>query len=165
MIVTFDNVTYTAKPTQKQYAERTQRLKAAKPQDVSAHDFCAHVQAGGSWVGGAFTDGLKTLVQWQVAALDFDDGMLSPVEALNRCELLGISPLCLYFTLSATLEKPRFRLVFTLDEPVSDEQLARECIGSLLSMFPEADQNCRNPNKIYLGSQGEVWACHEVWFV
>lgn len=165
MLLTLDDVAYTAKPDRAEFARLMNRMKKTAPQEVDKRVFCEHVRAGRSWVGGAFDDGLKTFRSWQVAALDFDDGRLSPVEVLDRCELLGIAPLCLYFTLSATVENPRFRLVFMLDKPLADEAKARDCIATLLSVFPTADKKCSNANRIFLGSQGEVWTVFEVWSV
>ena len=163
MVLTLDDAYYKTKPGRAEFGKITNRIKAARPREVSKGDFCSHVANGGSWVGGEFENDLKKLVRWQLSALDFDDGSFSPTDALDRCELLNITPMCVYFTLSATLDNPRFRLVFMLDQPLTDEKQARKCISALLGAFPEADQSCKNPNRIFLGSQGEVWPVYEVW--
>ena len=141
MLLTLDDVAYTAKPDRAEFARITSRMKAAQPRETDRHGFCAHIAQGKTWIGGAFDNGLKTLKSWQLAALDFDNGTLSPV---------------------ATIENPRFRMVFMLDQPLTAEKQARDCISALLSVFPEADKQCVNPNRIFLGSQGEVWPVFEV---
>ena len=165
MLITLDDVRYSEKPDRAEFGKLTNRMKTATPQEVTLEEFAAHVEQGKPFIGGAFDDGLKTLKSWQVVSLDFDDGTLSPIAALERCELLGVSVAFLYFTLSATLDHPRYRLVFVLEEPLHDEERARECIEALLAAFPEADQSCKNPNRSYLGSCGEVWRVWKVYLI
>lgn len=163
VVLTLDDVRYTAKPDRAEFARLMNRMKAAKPRDVDRREFCEHVAAGKSFIGGAFGCGLKTLDSWQLAALDFDDGSLSPIEALDRCERLDIAPTLLYFTLSSVVEKPRFRLAFDLGQSVHDADVAADVIATLMHEFPEADGKCKNPNRIFLGSNGEVWRCWQVY--
>lgn len=165
MLVTLDDVAYTTKPDRAEYSRITNRMKAAKPREVDKLEFCKHIAEGKSFIGGAFDRGLKHLISWQIAALDFDDGKISPIEALDRCEQLDIAPMLLYFTLSSTVKKPRFRLVFDLGQSVHDADVAADVIATLMHEFPESDAQCRNANRIFLGSNGEVWQCWQVWCV
>lgn len=179
MLITLDDVRYTTttKPDSGEFGKLTNRMKKAEPQDVSKFELLNHIAAGKSFIGGAFSNGLKTLDSWQLAALDFDNcdndgkpllpderGFLSPFEALERCESLGLSPMVIYKTLSYTKENPRYRVVFNFSETTSDAGIAQAVILTLLDLFPEADQACKNPNRIFLGSNGIVWATCEKWF-
>ena len=90
-------------------------------------------------------------------------GYLDPVDALDRCERLGLEPLCLYFTYSAICPSwPRYRVVFDMGEPL-DQDTAQAVIQSLLAAFPEADQRCSNNNRLFYGGSGEVWETWRVW--
>lgn len=90
-------------------------------------------------------------------------GYLDPVGALDRCERLSLEPLCLYFTMSAQCpDWPRFRVVFDMGE-LLDQDTAQGIISSLLTAFPEADQACRNVNRLFYGGNGEVWETWRVW--
>ena len=88
--------------------------------------------------------------------LDFDDG-IDPLVVLQRCEDCGMWPDALYFTLSSTLENPRFRLVFILSEPTHEVEKFTAVMQGLLRLFPESDQACKDPARMFLGSGGELW--------
>ena len=180
--ITLDDAFYMTKPQTKEYAVITKRLQLAGPVVCTLAEFCDHVKNGGSWVGATYQPsdyGWGGFIGQQVFGLDFDnaatrdgvkvplkpgdDGFLDPVDALIRCEALGLPPLCLYFTQRAQCPGwPRFRLVFDMGKLV-DEDAAEGVIETLLEFFPEADQACRNKNRIFLGSQGEVWEAWRVW--
>lgn len=95
---------------------------------------------------------------------DGDPGYLDPLCALRRCYENELYPLCLYWTFSATLEPlhHRYRIVLVMDRLITDQGEAEEIIKGLLSLFPEADQKCKNVNRLFLGSSGNVCNCWEV---
>lgn len=183
MIVTLDNTPFRRKPKGRGFGALTNRLKAAGGTEIDAGAFCDHVRQGKTWVGGVYeksASGWGSFVGQQVFGMDFDNdtecgknedgsaikrplrpgevGYLDPLDALRRCISLDLTPLCLYFTLSASLDplNYRYRLVFDMGEPVASQCEAESVIGTLLDMFPEADQKCRNANRLFCGSNGEV---------
>ena len=183
LLVMLDGVSYQAKPNGKEFAAITNRLKKAKPSLIDAAAFCEHVRLGKTWVGGVFEGG--QFIGQQLFGLDFDNateatdsgeskvkrplsegepGYLDPVEALERCDSEGVWPLCLYFTFSAKAKpwQPRYRIVFAADSATRDREQAELRLKALLRIFPEADQTCKNVNRLYCGSQGEVWECWAV---
>ena len=89
-------------------------------------------------------------------------GYLSLLDAQRRCEQLSLAPLCIYLTMSARDDWPKYRLVFDLGEPVTSEERAKAVIGELLALFPEADQGCSNTNRLFFGSNGTVKECWRV---
>lgn len=193
MLLTLDDVRYTEKPDRAEFARLMNRMKAAKPREVDKYGFLQHIAAGKSFIGGAFEDDLQTLTSWQLAALDFDnvtklgddgkpikdesghelkrplrpgeDGFISPYEALERCEHLHLKPMVIYKTLNDRPENPRFRIVFDFAETTDDVNMAKAVMMTLHSVFPECDHQCKNPNRIYCGTTGAVWAICEAWFV
>ena len=194
MLLTVDDVAYTAKPDRAEFARLMNRMKAAKPREVSNQEFLQYVASGKSIIGGAYENDLQTLVSWELGFLDFDndtkvldadgkpmrdenghelkrplcpgeEGFISPFEALERCESLGIAPFAMYKTLNCSQDNMRFRLVFRLDEPTTDAETAQTVMLTLHDFFPEADKKCTNPNRIYCGTTGAVWAICEAWFI
>lgn len=193
MLLTLDDVRYTAKPDRAEFARLMNRMKAAKPREISKPEFLEHIAAGKSFIGGAFSNGLSTLNSWQLAALDFDNvtveygddgkpmrdakgheikrpllpsesGYLSAFAALERCEKLGLSPMAIYKTFNDRKENQRFRIVFDFSETTDDIDMSRAVMETLHDLFPECDHQCKNPNRIYLGTCGAVWAICEAWF-
>ena len=93
-----------------------------------------------------------------------EKGYLDPLDALRRCESLQLAPMCLYFTFGARLNPDwlKYRLVFDMGEPL-DLESAQAVIRTLLAAFPEADQQCKNCNRLFFGGGGEVWQCKGMW--
>lgn len=188
--VTLDPHYYTAKPEGPEIGYITRRLQRAGGTSIDYEAFCEHVQRGGTWCPGVFEPcegGWGEFVSMQVVALDFDNsayvldadgrpvkgakrplrqgeaGFLDPVDALDRCEQLKLWPVCIYFTFSAKApDQPRYRLVFDLQEPVANQAVAQAVVGEVMAAFPECDQACSNLNRLFYGSNGEVWPCWEV---
>ena len=183
MMVTLDHMPFKRKPEGRDFGALTKRFTMAGGSEIDARAFCDHVRHGKTWVGGVYEEsdsGWGSFVGQQVFGMDFDNdtecgknadgsmrkrplrpgeaGYLDPLDALRRCLSLDLVPLCLYFTLSATLDplNYRYRLVFDMGEPVRSQGEAEGVLGTLLEMFPEADQKCRNPNRLFCGSNGEV---------
>lgn len=183
-MVTIDGVGYRAKPHGREVADITRRLQRAGATECDAATFCEHVKQGRTWTGGTFEPCAGKWGEFtgqQLFALDFDNsapgtdghgkrplcqgetGYLDPVDALDRCEQLGLAPLCLYFTMGAKCpDWPKYRLVFDMGE-LLDQDTAQAVIQSLLTAFPESDQACKNLNRLFFGSNGEVWECWRLW--
>lgn len=160
-----------AKPDAQEVAAITYRLQHAAGVECSEGQFCDRVRRGGTFVCATFEPqtpgkrGWNSFVQQQLIALDFDnkEAALGPFEALERCDRLGLKPLCLYFTFSSAPQHLRYRLVFDLGVQLKKEEEARKAIQTALALFPEADHQCCNPNRLFFGSNGETWEAWQVW--
>lgn len=181
--VTLDRTYYKTKPNRAEITHITERLKDAGGTEVTPAQFCDHVRKGGTWVPGVFETGAKdengktiwgAFKSLQIVAVDIDNaieerdadgnkqkrmllpgeaGYLTVPNALRLCELRGLTPMCAYTTFSHTDAWPRFRLVFDLGEPITDEEQARAIIQQLLIAFNAAgDAKCTNPNRLFFGS-------------
>lgn len=181
--VTLDPVPFSHKPRGREVAGVTRRMQAAGATLVTAAEFVEHVRAGKTWCGGTFSPcegGWGEFQGQRLFALDFDngthdrplhegdEGFLHPLAALDRCDSLQIMPLCLYFSMSATYAGDdaanvyRYRLVFDMENE-HDGRAAQAILKTLLELFPEADPACRNANRLWFGSCGEVWPIAEAW--
>lgn len=169
-----DTAQFTRKPTGKEMGGVTNRIKSSKPQGVTVSELCDAIRHGRTFMGALYDDDeFKAFHGMQVFAVDIDNGShkaplhegdpgyLDPVEALDRCTAHAIWPLCLYFTFSADAAQgiARYRLVFRT-EPITDEGKALRFAKALLKLFPEADTQCKNLNRLYCGTRGELW---ETW--
>jgi hypothetical protein len=91
-------------------------------------------------------------VNQQLFMTDHDKG-LTVEQALERCKEHSIKPSFGYYTFGSTPEAPRFRLCFLLDEPITTEQDRASVVDYFLStVFPEADQSCRDACRIFFGA-------------
>lgn len=181
--ITLDPVAFSRKPKGRDVAGVTRRMQGAGASLVTAAEFVEHVRAGKTWCGGIFSprkDGWGEFQGQRIFALDFDngshekplhegdEGFLHPWHALSRCDELGIAPLCLYFSFSSVCTGDdatniyRYRLVIDVGEVLEGPD-AKDLIERLLATFPEADTACRNANRLWFGSCGEVWGGVTPW--
>lgn len=187
-LVTLDTIGYGAKPTS-EVGAITRRLQGAGATECDSASLCAAIARGQTWVGATFepcATGWGEFQQQQLFALDFDNdapalgsdgqpikgkkrplcegepGYLGPFDARDRCASLGLAPLCLYFTFNSSTDWPRFRLVFDLGERLGEAD-AQEALRQLLMLFPEADQACKNPNRLFYGSRFPVVEYWRSW--
>ena len=194
MLLTLDDVAYTTKPDRMEFARIMNRMKTAKPREVDKRELLAHIAAGKTFIGGTFENELQTLTSWQLAALDFDndttvldangkplkdengntvkrflqpgeDGYITPLEALERCESLRIAPMVMYQSFNCSIENPRFRIVFDMGEGITEVDTAEAVMLNLHDAFPECDHKCTNLNRMYCGTDKAVWAICEAWFI
>lgn len=180
--VTLDAVPYKAKP-KGELGKITNRLKQRGHVIANCAEFCEAVKRGQTFMCGCFepTDpekgGWGKFLGQRIMALDFDNtapdgrplqegepGYIDHTEALERCIVKGIPTICKYFTMSADASEGicKFRIVIDGGKVETSEAKMKERISTLLKLFPEADKQCKNLTRIFLGSNGEV---HECWTI
>jgi hypothetical protein len=107
--------------------------------------------------GYAFSAALKgyrkveNFVSAQHLALDVDSG--SPaLEALLVDDFISRYASFVYSTPSYTPEAPRWRVVFTLPEPLTDPDIYRKGQTALLAHYGNTDQSIKDPARLLFGS-------------
>ena len=58
------------------------------------------------------------------------------------------------------IAEERYRLIFASEEPITDRGEAEAFGAFLLGMYPEADQSTVELNRMFYGTDKEVWICH-----
>lgn len=135
------------------------RMQREKPHMLTSTELLALVRDGHTWQPGCYRK--NDFVGQQVYGLDFDKPeLLMPDECLARLHKLGLWQMAslLYFTHSATHECPKYRLVLVDDEPAKEFGVAKERLHKLLSLFPEADQACKDTNRMFFGTDDRFQA-------
>lgn len=96
------------------------------------------------------------------AAIERTGAPLDLVDGVERCFQYGL-PLALSYASFSSDPDPvappggqRYRLVFALDEPITDKAKAEQYGRMLLNVFPEADQSCIELNRLFYGTDKEV---------
>jgi hypothetical protein len=108
-----------------------------------------------TWFGGTLGGSIKN-VNWQqqsIIALDFDKGLIPIEKVIEKLKKEELPPQLWYSSLSDTPELRKFRVVLLLDNPIKSIKHFDIIIQGLLSMFPEADQSCKNPSRFFLGGK------------
>lgn len=112
---------------------------------------------GYTWSPGLFkgTRSNNNWVEQYVFGLDFDSGITID-QVLDRCQQFCLAPQVWYSTFSDSTEKQKFRVVFFLDQPITDSKLFEFLTESLLRLFPEADQSCKDAGRFFFGGLDSV---------
>ncbi len=123
--------------------------------EIEIEDFAQAVGENGRPFTPAIFNGSRkneNFISQQVYALDFDGGMTIQ-EFVERAKKYDVTPSFIYETYSSTKNNQRFRVVFKND-CVIDNIKASLILGALLlQLFPEADQCCKDPARMFFGGK------------
>ncbi len=78
---------------------------------------------------------------------------------MDKCTELEILPCFGYTSFSHSEAEHRFRLVFCIDEPITDRKYRDKLQNALCNAFGESDQVTKNPSRIFFG--GKTLICNE----
>lgn len=161
-LVHVDNVPYQQKPQGKEIGSIKARTQGSEPKNLTAKELANFIEQGCSISPAILKDGLRAenWEQQQLFFVDIDNNnkssLLTIEQALKICSDNEIEPLLYYESYSSTVSKPKYRLVFAMDEPVFEESKRKFIIETLISLFPQADNSCTNSDRIFFGTNDEV---------
>jgi len=141
---------FSEKPTGGGVAQISKRLTCTSG---TVDELIGLIASGHTWTTGVF-DGSRSDANFtsaELLALDIDGGM-SVEAALGRCSEYSMMPAFGYQTFGSTPEKERFRLVWLLEKPIVDAETYRLAIKALLKIFPESDKACKDPARMWYGT-------------
>lgn len=153
-----DTVKYQTKP--KEFNIIKPRLQNnGTVQEVKINELYNIIANGYAISPGILIDGMSAS-NWKeqrlfLVDIDNDDDnhpILHLSDALKICECNKIMPIFAYFTFSYTYEKPKYRLVFLMDKPITDYEVRGKVISTLVNMFSQSDRSCINADRIFLGT-------------
>ncbi|MBN8838454.1 MAG: hypothetical protein J0I09_14420 [Sphingobacteriia bacterium] len=153
--ITIDPTSQQHKPTKKQMGKITNHLNLVTGLTINEFATYSTTPYSYSWSGGLFNGKIcnANWYQQSVFALDFDKGLITIDDALKRLNELEIFPQLWYSTFSDSPRLRKFRIIFFVDEAVENEAVRELISTSLLRLFPEADKQCKNACRIFLGGK------------
>ncbi len=160
--VHIDTKGYMEKPTGKEVGMIKIRLqKNASPSIVTVEELIQKIRTGHSIspgiMGGMSANDWK---EQQLFLVDIDNEEDGPIlyfkDAKRICAKHGLSPAFIYQTFNYCKEKPKFRIAFIMDAPVTDEAVRKRIIETLVKLFPQSDKSCVNADRIFHGTNKRV---------
>lgn len=91
----------------------------------------------------------ENYVSRQLIMVDIDDGMT--IQELLNNQFYNEYGAGFYTTARHTDTDHRFRIMFVTEEPITDSQLMKKLIRSLLIVFKSADISCKDSSRLYYG--------------
>ncbi|MHB1459228.1 MAG: hypothetical protein ACYC0V_20150, partial [Armatimonadota bacterium] len=156
MRLSLDSQPYAAKPSHREMAHITQRLKCSS---VSSEEFRDKVVTGYAFSPGVFKGDQASVTNWleaQLIVTDVEYG-LNPTQAIDKCFELGLPPMLGYPSYSSTAVNPRFHLVWHLPEPCTDRIVYKAALVALIRLFPGADKQCSDLARRFYGTNQPAW--------
>lgn len=159
-LVTFNPTPMNQKP-KKNSREMNFHLKGIRTlTGLTINEFAAMVAVPNShtWYGGTYTNCLcnQNWTSTQVIGLDFDKGDYSITQTIEKLQSNGINPQLWYSSFSSTADKPKFRVVLFIDQPITNPTHRELIYKGLLELVPHADHSCKNAARIFFGGQQAV---------
>lgn len=133
---------------------------AKNPVQMSFPEFLEAMDRGCTWAGGTFDPPVKKAKNWtsqQVFAIDVDnnDGRNYPVNELaNHYRHLGFPPNGWYFSLSSTEEQQKYRLIWVVEEPIIEPEIAKNFKRWLIKNSDNCADSCTiNLDRLFFGGK------------
>lgn len=103
----------------------------------------------------------KDFVEQQVFMVDIDNKktdipILTVEKAISICEKNHLPLAFYYFSFSHTEKIPKFRLVFVMNEVITDSILRDTIMRRLIELFEQADTSCTNADRVFFGTNKEA---------
>lgn len=96
---------------------------------------------------------VENFLQGQHIAVDLDTGdERSSIDYILAAEFVQVYGGLVHTTPSHTPTDPRARIVFFLDQPITDASAYKRAIGFVYSLFPGADPACIDCSRFFYGS-------------
>lgn len=103
----------------------------------------------------------KDFVEQQVFMVDIDNKktdipILTVEKAISICEKNHLPLAFYYFSFSHTEKLEKYRLVFVMNEVITDNILRNTIMKRLIDLFEQADTSCINADRVFFGTNKEA---------
>jgi hypothetical protein len=137
----------------------------AEPQSMELSNIVIRLENGHA-ISPAVMNGTKAS-NWQEQQLfmvDIDNDIpnipiLTPENAINICKTHKLLPAFYYPTYNDTPDKPKYRIAFVMDSPVTSVNTRNRIIQNLFGLFPQSDKSCMNADRFFLGTSRPAVIC------
>lgn len=164
-----DSISYKDKKFSKNQEEMKKlkyRLQGTSPPvEVTLKELIEAIQEGKA-VSPAVMKGTKAddFLEQQVFMIDIDNTntenpILQVADAISICEKKDLHVAFYYYSFSHTKELPKYRLVFAMDEVVTDRSLRNTIMRRLIDLFEQTDTSCTNADRVFFGTNKEAIIC------
>lgn len=126
--------------------------------EVTIEELFKCIENGLSYIPGVLEGGTKNenWVQQELVAIDIDnekeERIVTPTEIISMLEDKNINPIGYYHTFSSSESKPKFRILFLLENPITEAKKMDFIIRSLIEYIPQSDKACKDLSRLFYGT-------------
>ena len=149
-----DTKEFTSKPLDSQTLSNLHKRICKTVEEIAPKELAKSLANGQTMVLGVMRNEVRKKVNLnyqEVIALDFDDN--TTIEEIESNEFIKDNASFIYTTFSHTEEHHKFRVVFFLENKLTNNEQVLEVYNKLFNMFPTADVNCKDSSRLFFGGK------------
>lgn len=149
-----DTKEFTSKPLDSQTLSNLHKRICKTVEEIAPKELAESLANGKTMVLGVMRNEVRKKVNLnyqEVIALDFDDN--TTIEEIESNEFIKQNASFIYTTFSHTEGHHKFRVVFFLENKLTNNEQVLEVYNKLFEMFPTADVNCKDSSRLFFGGK------------
>lgn len=149
-----DTKEFTSKPLDSQTLSNLHKRICKTVEEIAPKELAEALANGQTMVLGVMKNEVRKKVNLnyqEVIALDFDDN--TTIEEIENNEFIKQNASFIYTTFSHTEGHHKFRVVFFLENKLTNNEQVLEVYNKLFNMFPTADVNCKDSSRLFFGGK------------
>lgn len=149
-----DTKEFTSKPLDSQTLSNLHKRICKTVEEIAPKELAKSLANGQTMVLGVMRNEVRKKVNLnyqEVIALDFDDN--TTIEEIESNEFIKDNASFIYTTFSHTEGHHKFRVVFFLENKLTNNEQVLEVYNKLFEMFPTADVNCKDSSRLFFGGK------------
>lgn len=162
--LTIDTTIFTYKPSSIETTKIKTRLNnPSSIKDITIEKLFECISKGNTFCPAVLKNGTRNenWVQQELVAIDIDnenaeEEILTIDKALTLLKENNINVLGYYYTFNNSASKPKFRLLFLLNEPIYEADKMKFIIETLIDFIPQTDKSCKDLSRLFYGTNKEV---------
>lgn len=162
----FDNKLFQQKPVGYETGGIIKRMTIDIAKEYTIEEIKTNILEGKtirpSYCGGKESEWISQ----QIFMLDIDnkekDKYRTYQDIINYCKNINLDPTFIYTSFNHSEECHKIRLVYVLDKPITDINIARDIQLYLMSIIVDTDEQCKNLNRIYYAGKEIVFNSNNI---
>lgn len=149
-----DTKEFTSKPLDSLTLSNLHKRICKTVEEIAPKELAESLANGQTMVLGVMKNEVRKKVNLnyqEVIALDFDDN--TTIEEIENNEFIKQNASFIYTTFSHTEGHHKFRVVFFLENKLTNNEQVLEVYNKLFNMFPTADVNCKDSSRLFFGGK------------
>lgn len=152
-----DTKEFTSKPLDSLTLSNLHKRICKTVEEIAPKELAKSLANGQTMVLGVMRNEVRKKVNLnyqEVIALDFDDN--TTIEEIENNEFIKDNASFIYTTFSHTEGHHKFRVVFFLENKLTNNEQVLEVYNKLFEMFPTADVNCKDSSRLFFGGKSYI---------
>jgi hypothetical protein len=152
-----DTKEFTSKPLDSLTLSNLHKRICKTVEEIAPKELAESLANGQTMVLGVMRNEVRKKVNLnyqEVIALDFDDN--TTIEEIENNEFIKDNASFIYTTFSHTEGHHKFRVVFFLENKLTNNAQVLEVYNKLFEMFPTADISCKDSSRLFFGGKSYI---------